>query len=178
MAFARIERAIDWISRSLIANRDPNPIPTGFFTEISPVVELFGSLRIEEFEVERVVGGLGSNEVTGPRVPTDSYRFYLSMGYSHDNVAQLLMHTARIVPDATLGFPILPLSGDVIVQPNTIMAIRNVVIPPDGRIAVETQGIGGASRITINNLFIELPIGEPTPKFLVDGGLSSGGTAF
>lgn len=153
-------RPFEWMAPAFKTFRE-QPLPSSYLTEAVPGFDVFGTSRVEEYQVERVLAAAGLNEVTGSKVDADKYRMYLSVSFFHTHVANLLLQAGRVVPDPTLGFPFMAFQSQFIGTPNQIYAIANVIIPPEGRFAVQSQGIGVGAQLQINTLFIEYFIGEP-----------------
>ncbi len=161
MGLLRIERAIEWIARALTANRDANPFPQGYLDFIFPTIEVFGSQRAGEMQVETVTGALGSIEIFHSQVPDGSARLYQSIEYFHDNaVTSQLLSVGRIIPTAT-GFPYAALVSDVLVGDVQHLAVRNFTVGPRQRAAMQTRSILGAgNRLSFQVVWIEFPLGE------------------
>jgi len=157
-------RAFEWVATSLTSFRE-NPLPSAYTPTVTPTFDLFGSSRLVDFEVEQVVGNLASIEVVGARVAVNKYRIYLSVDVFHDDLADHKILFSRVVPDPTLGFPIVVFAtSEKGVIANEHVAVQNVLIPPDGRIEClaslpATMGIG--ARLTLQSMFIEMDLGEP-----------------
>lgn len=77
-------RAFDWIAKSLTSFRE-RPLPGSYTTEVQPTVELFGSSRIPEYQVQELPGTLGSVEETLTQVADENFRLYLSFAAIHDD---------------------------------------------------------------------------------------------
>jgi len=153
-------RPLEWIATALKTFRE-RPLPGSYTTEAVPTFDLFGTSRLPNYEVEVIQGGLGDIEVTGSRVPTDSWRQYLSASVSHDDIVAREVQMIRVVQDPTLGFPQLTFAVSRIpLAPGPVFAVRNVSVPPDGRIGATVFAMGGLSRMTLRTLFIDYAIGE------------------
>ena len=156
----RIERAITWIARTLIANRDANPTPAGVIDQILPTIDTFGSQRAEEIQFETVQGALGGLEVFHDRVPDGSVRQYLSMEYdSDDSPTPRRIRPGRIVATAA-GFPFAGMRDEHLAPRDEFFAIRNFTVGPGARAAVRANVMSGGARMTISVLWIETPLGE------------------
>jgi len=158
----RIERAIRWMARTLTANRDPLPFPKGMTDQVNPTIDVFGSQRAGEAQVETVLGGLGAVEVFHDQVAQDSIRQYLSMEFSSDDAgvgAPRRLRPGRIfVTDA--GFPFAGMETEIIGTAGELFAVRNFTVGPLQRAAVAADGMGVAARMTITVVWIETPLGE------------------
>ncbi len=164
----QILRAFEWVATALRTFRE-RPLPGSYSTEAIPTFDLFGSSKLEDFQVEEILGDLASIEVLGPRVATDKYRIYLSVDVFHDDAVAHKMLFSRVVPDPVLGFPIVVFATAAGVVANEHVAVQNILIPPDGRIetlASLPASMGAASRITMRNMFIEMAIGEPSGELI------------
>jgi len=161
MALLRIERAITWMARALTANRDGNPVPSGFIDFILPNIDIFGSQRMEEVQVETVMGALESLEESHTVVPSGSIRHYLSLSYVHDDPVNRFLLPGRIIPTAT-GFPFITFRDQLEMPPNINFAVRNVIIGPGHRIAVRSNAMGAGARMSLTVAWFEMPIGEYT----------------
>lgn len=155
----RIERAIDWLPKALQANRDQNPIPEGFWSAVMPTVEIFGTQRAAEMQVETVLGVLGAVEVFHSQVVSGRVRHYLSMAYSSNDSTPRKLRPGRIIPTAT-GFPFAGFRDQLEPIPGEDLAVRNVTVGPNQRIAVQSDAMGGAARMTITVVWVEYPLGE------------------
>lgn len=159
VSILRIERAIDWIPAALIANRDSNPIPEGFWSAVMPTVEIFGSQRASEVQVGTVLGGLGSVEEFHTLVASGRVRHYLSMEYSTDDPGPTFLRAGRIVSTAA-GFPFAGFRDDVSVVAGQHVAVRNFSVGPNQRAAVQANAMGAAARMTLEVAWVEFPLGE------------------
>jgi len=155
-------RPLEWVATALRTFRE-RPLPGSYTTEAVPTFDLFGTAQLQNYEVEVVVGGIGAIEVTGSQVPTDKWRQYLSCSVSHDDIiVNREVQMIRVVQDPLLGFPSLTFAVSRIpLVSNLVFAVRNVSIPPDGRIGASVFAITAGSRLTLRTLFIDFAIGEP-----------------
>lgn len=158
----RIERAIRWMAKVLTANRDALPFPKGITDQINPVIDVFGSQRMGEVQVETVLGVLGAVEVFHDAVPDDTVRFYLSMEFSSDDAG--IGAPRRVRPGRIFatdgGFPFAAMEDEVLATAGQFFAVRNFSIGPRGRAACRADGMGVAARMTITVVWIETPLGE------------------
>ncbi len=157
-------KPFEWVATALRTFRE-RPLPSTYTTESRPTFDIFGTSRLPEYTVEIVLGGVGNIEVTGSRTPTDKWRQYLSASVSHDDgtpgFARFLTFM-RVVQEPTLGFPVLPFEESrVALFAADVFAVRNVSVPPDGRIGVSIPSIGAGAQMTLRTLFVEYSIGEP-----------------
>jgi len=158
-------RPFEWVATALTSFRE-RPLPSSYSPTAQPTFDLFSSSRLREFQVERIVGGLGSIEVFSPRIATDKYRLYVSVSCVHDDGVDHQMLFGRAVPDPTLGFPfvVFGTSASLITAEETL-AFQNVLIPPDNRMEVVASlpsSMGAGARMTMTGLFIEFDVGEPS----------------
>ncbi len=158
-------KPFEWVATALRTFRE-RPLPSTYTTESRPTFDIFGTSRLPEYTVEVIAGGVGNLEVVGSRTPTDKWRQYLSASVSHDDgtpgFAQFLTFI-RVVQDPTLGFPQLPFEESrVLLSSSDLFVVRNVSIPPDGRIGVSIPSIGAGAQMFLRTLFVEYSIGEPT----------------
>jgi len=157
-------KPFEWVATALRTFRE-RPLPSTYTTESRPTFDIFGTHRLAEYTVEVIAGGVGNIEVTGSRTGTDKWRQYLSASVSHDDgtpgfVAFLTF--IRVVQDPTLGFPQLPFEESrIALAAGDVFAVRNVSVPPDGRIGVSIPAIGAGAQLTLRTLFVEYSIGEP-----------------
>jgi len=157
-------KPFEWVATALRTFRE-RPLPSTYTTESRPTFDIFGTSRLPEYTVEVIAGGVGNLEVTGSRTATDKWRQYLSASVSHDDAsigfAEFLTFN-RIVQDPTLGFPLLPFEESrIALVAGDVFAVRNVSVPPDGRIGVSIPQIGAGSQMFLRTLFVEYSIGEP-----------------
>ena len=157
-------KPFEWVATALRTFRE-RPLPSTYTTESRPTFDIFGTHRLPEYTVEVIAGALGGIEVTGSRVAADKWRQYLSASVSHDDgtpgFAQFLTFI-RVVQDEALGFPQLPFAESrVVMSALDVFAVRNVSIPPNGRIGVSIPSIGVGARMDLRTLFVEYSIGEP-----------------
>jgi len=150
------------MAKALTANRDALPFPKGLTDQINPVIDIFGSQRMAEVQVETVQGALGGIEVTHGPVPDDRVRFYLSMEFDSDDAgvgAPRRVIPGRVFPTAA-GFPFAGMENDVLATAGERFAVRNFTVPPRGFAACQANAMGGGSRMTITIVWIETPLGE------------------
>ncbi len=158
----RIERAITWIARTLIANRDSNPTPEGVIDQILPNVDIFGSQRIEQLRFATVTGAPAGIEATHGPVEAGSVRQYLSMEYSTDDSgvgSPRRLRPGRVVPVAS-GFPFAGLADEKLAPAGEFFAVRNFTVGPGGFAAVTADAMSGGAVITLSLLWVETPVGE------------------
>ncbi len=155
----RIQRAIRWMAKTLTANRDALPFPTGITDQINPVIDIFGSQRMGELRFEIVEGDLAAIEVTHGAVESDTIRQYLSMQYESDDAAGVNLTAGRVVPTST-GFPFAAMQDQVVAPANQIFAVRNFTVGPGGFAAVQATAMAVGARMTITVLWIDTPLGE------------------
>ncbi len=157
----RIERAIRWMAKTLTANRDPLPFPRGMTDTLNPVIDVFGSQRIEDREFAIVNGNLGQIEVFHTQVPEGRQRQYLSMEYLHDDVVPRGLRAGRILGLTGLGGAAFAgLRDEISVPAGQFLAVRNFTVGPGDFAAVTVAALGGGARIAILVLWIETPVGE------------------
>ncbi len=161
MALLRIERAIAWIAKALVANRDGNPIPAGFIDFILPNIDIFGTQRMAEVDIATLTGGNGSIEEFHTVVPSDSVRHYLSLTYSHDDPINRFLLPGRIIPTAS-GFPFAGFRDQEEMVANRNKAVRNIMLGPGHRIAVRSNAMGGLNKMSLTFAWFDMPIGEYT----------------
>ena len=152
-------RPLEWIAVTLRSFRE-RPLPSTYATEAQPVFDLFGNARIAEVQYEQIDGALGDIEVLSPVVAADKYRLYMSMAYSHDDPTARLAIAQRVV-SASGTFPFAPLDDTALQPANEWRVVRNVTVPPEGRIGAQVDVLVDGARITLRSLFVELDVGEP-----------------
>ncbi len=155
----RIERAIRWMATVLTANRDALPFPEGITNQINPVIEIFGSQRIAELQIETVTGALAGIEVSHTPAPADTVRLYLSMSYTHDDPINRTLIPGRIIP-TDAGFPFAGFRDQLTVPTNENFAVRDIMVGPDHRIACRSNAMAAAAVMAITVAWIEMPLGE------------------
>lgn len=155
----RIERAIQWIARTLVANRDANPNPEGVIDQILPVIDTFGSSRADQMQFATVSGALGLAEVFHGPVPVETVRQYLSMEFAHDDIVNQIIRPGRIIATAT-GFPFASLRDQESVAANERRTIRNFTIGPGDRAAARTNALGAGARLSLVLVWVDTPLGE------------------
>lgn len=157
-------KPFEWVATALRTFRE-RPLPSTYTTESRPTFDLFGTSRLPEYGVEVIAGGAGQIEVTGPRVDTDKWRQYLSASVSHDDTTAgftAFLTFIRVVQDPTLGFPQLPFEESrIALAAGELFVVRNVSVPPDGRIGVSIPSIAFGAQMILRTLFVEYSIGEP-----------------
>jgi len=163
-------RSFDWLAVALRTFRE-RPLPSAYTPTVQPTFDLFASSRLGEAQVEQILGDLGGIEVFGPRVNVTKYRLYLSVDVFHTDATAHKLLFNRVVPDPILGFPTVVFATSA--SPNAFypgvafeehVAVQNVLVPPDGRMACTVSlpaSMGGASRLQMRSLFIEFAVGEP-----------------
>ncbi len=155
----RIERALDWIPTALIANRDSNPIPEGFWSAVMPTVEIFGSQRAAEIRVATVAGTVASVEEFHTLVPAGFVRRYLSMEYSHDDPVDRRLRAGRIISTAA-GFPFAGMRDGISTAAGEFLAVRTFDVGPNQRAAIQADGMGAGAAMTLTVAWVEFPLGE------------------
>ncbi len=155
----RIERAIRWMAKSLTANRDALPFPRGMTDQINPVIDIFGSQRIAEHQVETVQGALAGIEVFHGPVPADRIRFYLSNSYEHDDPIARRILPGRIIP-TDAGFPFAAMRDGLLTNPGISFAVRDFIIGPGAFAATRANLMGAGARLTMTVVWVEMPLGE------------------
>ncbi len=157
-----IVRSIRWMATSLVANRDQLPTPQGMWDTVSPTIDVFGTERYGNVQVERITDVLGSIEMVFSKVPPDTLRFYISMGYQHNDAGVSHgMAPGRIVPIPGL-FPFLNFGDAEVTPSNQLRGVSNFYVPPDSFAAVRTIAMGAAARMFGTALFFDMPVGEYT----------------
>jgi len=111
--------------------------------------------------VEVVDGAVSGIEVSGSRVPTDRWRQYLSASISHDDPTARIVTFSRVLQDPTLGFPILVFDVSASLPTGILHAVRNLSVPPDGRIAAQVPAIAVGAQLFLRTVFVDYLIGEP-----------------
>ncbi len=155
----RIERAIRWMAKVLVANRDALPIPQGMTDQVNPVIDIFGSQRAGEIQVADVLGVTGALEAFHSRVPEDSVRQYLSMEFSCDDPTTRRVRAGRIFTTSA-GFPFAGMRDEVLAVAGELFAVRNFTVPPLGRAAVRANAMVIGARLRLTVVWIETPLGE------------------
>ncbi len=155
----RIERAIRWMAKTLTANRDALPFPEGITNVINPTIEIFGSQRMGEVEIETVLGGSGVIEVAHTRVPAERIRYYLAMEFSMDDPTDRRLRPGRTFTVAA-GFPFVGMEDERLAAAGEFFAVRNFTVPPLGRAAVQANALTGGTQMTVSFVWIEMPLGE------------------
>lgn len=157
-------KPFEWVATALRTFRE-RPLPSTYTTESRPTFDIFGTHRLPEYTVEVIVGAIDAIEVTGSRVAADKWRQYLSASVSHDDGTpgfSRFLTFIRVVQDPTLGFPQLPFEESrVPLFALEQLVVRNVSVPPDGRIGASIPDLGAGTRMTLRTLFVEYSIGEP-----------------
>ncbi len=155
----RIERAIRWMSTALTANRDALPFPEGITNQINPVIDIFGSQRVAEQQIETVQGALAGIEVTHGPTAEDSVRYYLSMEFEHDDPIDRRLRPGRIIPTAA-GFPFAAFADDQLAIQFQALAVRNFTVGPGAFAAARASAMAAAARMVMTVVWIEMPLGE------------------
>lgn len=163
MAEFIFRRSFPWIQTAFepVTFGSPDAVAGTLF----PVVEIFGTQRLADVQFQSVAGVLGALEVTHDPVPPERARFYYSMTYFHDDATDRFLRPI-IVPhvEGTPPFPQVALRDSISI-PNVAsggrtLNINGVWVPPRGRIGAIAGNIAVGSRVSINLVWIELPIGE------------------
>ncbi len=147
------------MAKTLTANRDALPFPKGMTDQVNPTIDVFGSQRIGEVEVETVLGGSAQIEVFHTRVPDDRVRQYLSMEFSSDDPANVRVRPGRIFVTAG-GFPFAGMQDEVVATAGVRFSVRNFTVPPRGRAACQASAMAIGAQMTITVVWIETPLGE------------------
>ncbi len=155
----RIERAIRWMAKVLTANRDALPFPKGITDQLNPTIDVFGSQRMGEVQVQTLLGGSAVIEVVHTVVPDESIRFYLSMEFSSDDPTTRRLRAGRtFTTDA--GFPFAGMADERLAVAGEFFAVRNFTVPPRGRAAVRANAMAAGTQMTVTFVWIETPLGE------------------
>ncbi len=155
----RIERAIRWMAKTLTANRDPLPFPEGIINVVNPIIDVFGSQRIEEIQFEIVNAGLGEIQVVHGPVPIETVRQYLSMEYVHDDVVNRGLRAGRLIRTPT-AVSFAGMRDEISVPAGQFLAVRNFTVGPTNFAAVETAAMGAGGRMAVIVTWIDTPTGE------------------
>ncbi len=155
----RIQRAIRWMAKTLTANRDALPFPTGLTDQINPVIDIFGSQRAGEMQFATVIGVGGALEVFHTLVEQDTVRQYVSMEWSHNDGALRSLRPGRIIVTAT-GFPFAGFETEKSFGALDFQGARDITVGPDQRLAVRADVMVAPARMTLTVLWIETPLGE------------------
>ncbi len=157
-------RPIEWMAIALRSFRE-RPLPASYSTEVTPTFDVFGNERIANVEFEEVLGVVGDIEVVSSLVAPTDYRYYLSFSFQHDDAVAgtRRLQAIRVVSDGGV-FPAIAIANeerDGAAPDGVFFAVRNITIPPEGRIGARVEAIAAGARITLRSLFIDFPIGEP-----------------
>lgn len=153
-------RPLEWVATALRTFRE-RPLPGSYTTEARPTFDLFGTAQFQNYQVEVIAGVVGALEVTGSQVATDKWRQYLSISVAHDDIVAREVQMIRVVQDPTLGFPQLTFAVSRIpLAAGPVFAVRNVSVPPDGRVGATVFALTAGSRLTLRTLFVDYAIGE------------------
>ncbi len=162
----RIERAVAWIARAFVANRDPNPTMAEVYDVISPTVDVFGSDRLGQVFIETILGGLGALEIVqlqaavGTPVQTALTRHYLSVEVTHDDPIDRQLRIGRIIPTAA-GFPFGGATASAAaLAAGFAIAARNLVLGPSHLMAARANGMGAGAQMTMTVVWMQYPPGE------------------
>ena len=153
-------RPFEWVATALKTFRE-RPLPSTYTTESRPTFDIFGTSRFPEYQVEVVDGGANNIEVVGSKVPTDRWRQYLSASISHDDATLRIVTFSRVLQDPTLGFPILVFDVSAPLASGILHAVRNLSMPPDGRIAAQVPALTLGAQLFLRTVFVDYLIGEP-----------------
>jgi len=147
------------MATTLTANRDALPFPEGITNQINPTIDVFGSQRVAEQQIETVQGALAGIEVTHGPTPEGSVRYYLSMEFEHDDPIARRLRPGRVIPTAA-GFPFAAFENDVLAVQFQALAARNFTVAPGAFAAVRASAIAVAARLVMTVVWIEMPLGE------------------
>ncbi len=106
-----------------------------------------------------LAGGVGNLELAHTKVPEDSWRYYLSVEYHHDDVVNRLIAPARIIRIPAFFIP-ARFRDEISVPGNQILAVRSISVGPGDRLGIETRQIGAAAQLFATVTWIDLPLGE------------------
>ncbi len=154
-------RPFDWVATALRSFRE-RPLPSTYITQASPGFDLFGTSRLPEYQIELIGGGVNQIEVTSARVPATKWRQYLSASVSHTDGTSRIFTFTRVVQHDVLGFPFLPFDSSPSLPANQIFAVRNISVPPDGRIGAQVAALTVGAELFLRTLFVEYDVGEPS----------------
>lgn len=166
---------LDWYSKVLgigATGGVPMPLIDRVWSTILPTIDAFGTEKIAQVGYAEVQGPVGNVELAhnapllvGPNAPRA--RIYLSMEYWHDDIVNRQLRAGRIIPEASGTFPFVGITNSVSIAGDTgagggdnRLAVRNVTIGPNQRIAVRADQMGGGARLTLRVAFIEFQVGQ------------------
>ncbi len=161
----RITRAITWVARAFVANRDPNPNMAEVSDVIHPTVDVFGSDRLRETFIATTFGPLGGIEVVqlqgvvGDPVDTSLTRHYLSVDVFHDDPVTRLLRIGRIIPTAA-GFPFGAAEANTALPAGFTTNVRNLVLGPGHLMACQANAMGAGARMVMTMIWMQYPPGE------------------
>lgn len=136
-----------------------NPTPSGYWELLSPTFDAFGTSRLEEVQTEALAGGVGNLELAHTEVPGDSWRYYLSVQYHHDDPIDRLIAPARIIRAPGFFIP-ARFRDEILVPANQFLAVRSISVGPGDRLAIETRAIAVGAQLFMTPTWIEMPLGE------------------
>ncbi len=161
----RITRAISWIARAFVANRDENPNLAEVYDVISPTVDVFGSERLGGAHIETILGPLGGLEIVhlpsaiGTVLQDDLTKHYLSVEVFHDDPLDRVLRHGRVIPTAA-GFPFGGFTASTLVGPGITINARNTVLGPNHLMAAQASAMAAGSRMVMTVVWMQYPPGE------------------
>lgn len=156
----RIQRALRWIATSLSANRDANPIPSGYVDQILLTLDSFGTDRLADVQIETVDDTIGSIEIVHSQVPAGRVRYYSSMEYSHNDVGvPHRLRPGQVIPTPA-GFPFASFRDEILAPDGDFLATDPFWLGPLARAAVRADAMGLGARMRITPVWIEMALGE------------------
>lgn len=160
-------RSFPWVQKALTP---VIPIlgPDTFLSTLIPVVDIFGTQRIDEQKFEQILGGVGSVEVFHDAVPSDRIRLYSATELTHDDVAVLhWIRIGQIVSPGPGAFSFVGVSSAALRPAATspeagegAIATRAIWVGPGNRLAGRAEAMGVGAQLALRVVWTELVLGE------------------
>lgn len=175
-------RSFPWIQGAL-QPISPASFPTAVFDGVIPTLDLFGTSRLGEVQVEQVLGDPGGLEAVHDPVPQGVARYYVCANYWHQqDVTQFVFLSAGIVyrNPGTPAFPFVAFTGTSAEEGPTVgtpwkrgrvlgtanppfeqtQVLRGLWVGPGSRFAVRAGSIVNPQRLGFRVAWVDLALGE------------------
>jgi len=159
----KIKRAITWLRKSLEIT-EKTTLPGTIEGQITPVIDVLGWERLGELETSTAFSG-NNHLVNGPVVPVGFLRFVASASVETDTVlvTELLwldwVFSTGVITGVQTPFSAIP--RDAAGREVRVALMRPIVMSPGDNLRGRCNPIlAGGERITLNQIFVDIPIGE------------------
>lgn len=176
-------RSFSWLQKAL-EPISPASFPTAVGDSLIPTLDIFGTSRLGEVQVEQVLGDPAGLEVTHDAVASGRARYYLAAAYWHQQDGNQFAHLSAGIVYAAEGLPSFPFvpfsdllarvesgtagvaarSGRVAGTANppleNTQVLRGLWVGPGSRFAVRAGSLVNPQRLGFRVAWVDLALGE------------------